>query len=117
AANVGEAANVAEHFAEFIGPLPRDGPGADTPRADTANGPAVRVFGEVQFLADFRQDFFEQEAGVLIAQRIVFEAAIAARLLARLGRRHFARIDEDADGRWHFLLRDEIVEHDRHAKL
>ena len=52
----------------------------------------------------------------MIAHRIVFETAIAARLLARLGRRDFARVDEDADGHWHFLLRDEIIEYDRHAE-
>ena len=117
AANVGEAADVTEHFAKFIGPLPRYGPRADAAGTDPANRAAVRVLCQAIFLPHLRQDFFEQKTGVLVAERIVLEAAIAARFLARLRRGNLAGIDKEADGHGHFLLRDEIVEHNRRAEL
>ena len=42
----------------------------------TANGPHLGVFGDGVPLFDFRNDFFEQEAGVAIAEAVVFEAAV-----------------------------------------
>src|SRR6516164_4291266 len=50
AANVGEAADVAQHLAEQVRPFPGDGERADATRADTANGPAGGVLAHVVLL-------------------------------------------------------------------
>src|SRR2546426_11287216 len=97
AANVGEAADVTEHFAKFIGPLPGDGPRADAAGTDAANRAAVRVLGQVIFLPYLGQDFFEQKTGVLVAERIVFKTPVAARLLARSEER---RVGKECRSRW-----------------
>ena len=84
AADVGEAADVAEHLAESVGPLPGDGERADAARGDAANRPALGVVGQLVLLADLRQDLLQQEPGVLVAERVVLEAAVAG-LLRVLG--------------------------------
>ena len=67
---------------------------ANAAGADAANRTAGRIVRELVALRHFGQHLVEQEAGVLIAERIVLEAAIAvAFFLARLWR-EIARIDE-----------------------
>src|SRR5204863_5716484 len=97
--------------------LPRDAGGADPARARGTNGPAARILPQVVLLSYFRQDFFLQKAGVLIGERVVFEAAVTARFLALLIGRKSSRIDEDADRHGHIFFVNEIVKDDRHAKI
>src|SRR5262245_51441146 len=47
ALEVREAADEADHLAELIGPLPGDGEGADGPAAGAADGPSLRILGQV----------------------------------------------------------------------
>src|SRR5436305_1611847 len=76
AAEVREAADVAEHRAEQVRPLPRDRERADAARANAADRPARRVAAQLHRLADLRQDLLLQEAGVLVGKRVVLEAAV-----------------------------------------
>jgi hypothetical protein len=117
AADVGEAADVAENFTESVGPLPRHGEGADAAGTGAADGAQIRILGELVFLRHFGQEFAEEELRVGVAEGIVFETAVAAVFTALLGGRDNARIHEQADGDGHFLFRDEVVEHGRHAVL
>src|SRR5207249_3450711 len=83
---------------EQVGPLPGGGEGADAAGADAADGPPGRVGAEAVVLADLRQDLLLEEAGVLVGQGVVLEGAVLPRPLPRPGRRHDARVDEEADG-------------------
>ena len=82
APDVGEAADVAEHLAEGVGPLPGHGERADAAGRNPADRPASRLVRQLVLLADLRQDLLQQEPGVLVAERVVLEAAVADRLLA-----------------------------------
>ena len=75
APNVREAADVAEHLAKLIGPLPRDRERADAARTDTADRALVGIVGQIErmFLHGERQELVEQEPSVLVAQRVVFK--------------------------------------------
>ena len=53
ATDIGEAADMADHFAEKVGTFPGDGEGTDPPRACPADQPLFRVLGEVVVLCDF----------------------------------------------------------------
>src|SRR5439155_13807595 len=76
AADVGEAADVAQHLAEQLGPLPGDGEGADAAGADAADRPAGGVLLQVDLLADLGEDLLFEEPGVLVRQRVVLEAPV-----------------------------------------
>ena len=76
----------------------------------------VGVLGEIDLLADLRQDLLQQEARVAVGGIVVLEAAVVARQRVGIRRRHDAGIDHDRDGDRHLLLRDQVVEDDRHAK-
>src|SRR5258706_890735 len=78
APDICKAANLAEHFSERFGPLPCNGKRTDAARTHSTDGAHFRVVGEFVLLADFRQNFLQQELGVLIAERVVLEAAVVA---------------------------------------
>src|SRR5206468_9157085 len=80
AADVGEAADVAQDLAEEIGPLPGDRERANAPRANAADSSPGGVLPKIVILAHFRQNLFFQKPDVLIGERVVFEATVAARL-------------------------------------
>ena len=50
--------------------------GADRPAAGPADGPAGGVLGQVVLLADLGQHLVDDEAGVLVAERVVLDAAV-----------------------------------------
>src|SRR5260370_20411748 len=81
AANVGEAADVAEDLAEHVGPLPGGGEGADAPGGGAANAAGRGVGAQLVLLADLGQYLLFEKLDILRRQRIVFKAAIAKRLL------------------------------------
>ena len=80
AGDVGEAADPREDLAELVRPLPGDGPGADAAAADAGDGAAVGVVAELDRLLDLGQDLLEQEPGVLVGERVVLDAPLAAAL-------------------------------------
>src|SRR5262249_32214332 len=66
-------------------------------------------------LGHLRQDLFDQEARVAIAEGIVFEAAAEARLPVRRIRGQDSGIDENADSGRHLSLVNQVVEDDVRA--
>jgi len=73
---VGEAAAVADHFAEGVGALPGHREGADASGADPADRPAGRVRDDGIALLDLREQLLDQEARVPVAERVVFDAPV-----------------------------------------
>jgi hypothetical protein len=67
-------------------------------------------------LPDLGQDLFQQEAGVLIAERVVLEAAVVRAPGVSGSFSPVAGVDEDADVGGISLV-NQIVEDDRHAEL
>lgn len=116
AADIRKTADVADDFAEFIRPLPGNGESADAAGGVSADGPAIGVSGDVQPLRGDGEQFFQQKAGVEIAEGVVLVGAIAA--WSDAGRRggNGAGIDEDADGDGQFAFGDEVIQHDGGAK-
>ncbi len=117
AADVGEGADGGEDLAELVWTLPGDGEGADAAAAGTADRALVWVAGQSLDGADFGENFVEEEARVLIAEGIVFEASIgdSPRALGCGCSGVVTWIDEDADGGWHVTLVDELVKDGWHA--
>lgn len=116
AADVGERSDGGEDLAELVGALPGDGEGADAAAAGSADRALVGVAGQGLDAGDRRENFFEQEAGVLIAQSVILKAAIghSPGALGSGSGGAVARIDEDADGGWHGSFVNELVENRRH---
>ena len=118
AADVGEAADVADDFAELVGSFPGDREGADAAGTHAADGTRFGFLAQLIFLFHFGQNFLEEKAGILIGERVVFEAAIigaktvGGKLIASV-----ARIDEDADGDGHFAFVNEVIEDDGGAEF
>ena len=56
--------------------FPRDGEGAYSAGAQAGGGMAFRVIGDFVGLANFGKYFVDEKSGILIAERVVFEAAI-----------------------------------------
>src|SRR5580658_3771837 len=56
-ADIDEAANVAQNFAEFVRPLPRDGESSDRSGARPADAALIGVFGDVVLLVKRRHKF------------------------------------------------------------
>ncbi len=115
AAQIRIAADEAEHAAKNVGASPGRGEGGDAAGARSGNGDGVRIARQGVLFGHFGQDLIDEEARVAIAQGVVFEAAVEARLPVRGGRRQHAGIDENADGGRHFALVDQIVEDDVRA--
>ena len=61
AANVGEAADIAEDFAKLIGTFPGDGESTDASRTDATGGTVIGILRDVVLAFDSRQEFFQQE--------------------------------------------------------
>ncbi len=118
AADVREAADVADHLAELVRPFPGRRKGADAAgavAADRASGRIVRQFHGVTLL-NLGQDLLQQELHILTAERVVFETAVLAGLAALARRRHDAGIDEDPGHRGQFLRMDQVVEDHRNPE-
>lgn len=116
-ADVGEGADSRKDSAELVWALPSGGEGADTAAAGTAEGALGWIAGQWLDLSDCREDFFDQEAGVVAAQSVIFEAAVVGspRALRGGGVDFVARVDEDANGGWHGSAVDEVVKNGGHA--
>src|ERR1700749_4778204 len=104
APDVGEAAAVADDFAKSVGTFPGDGESANAARTHATDSVTCRVTGNVAASSDLRQQFIDQKTGILIAKRVVFEAAVV--VAAKNGRpgAFVARVDEKPDGHRHFSL-------------
>ena len=111
-------ADGAEHAREGVGPLPGGSEGADGTAGGTADaavvpllrqhdGPAVGGF----FGFHIGQELIQQETGVVIAQAIVFKAAVEAVQRIRALCLNPAMHDEHANGDGHLLLGDQPVKH------
>ena len=116
-ADIRVAPHVRQHLAERVGPLPRGGERADRSRADPPNDAVDGVGGQFQLAAHFRQQFFEEEAGILIAESVVFEAAIRTGLLSLDCGGNLPGVDEHRDGDWDRSLVNQVVEDDGGTKL
>ncbi len=125
AADVGEAADVADDLAEEVGSLPRDGEGANSAGAGSTNDTLLRVLGQVVGLAYFGKEFGFEHAGVSVAEGVVFHAAIAfspflagAPILSTFDFIHEdTGIDEDPDGDGNVSLMNEVIEGESGAAL
>lgn len=118
AANIGEAANVTEHLAERVRPLPRHCERADSAGAHAAYAPPCCIGAKVVLGGYFRNYLFQQEAGVSPAERIVFDAALAAVVAGRWRSAwNIAGIDEDTDHHGDFLFVDKVVHDDGRSYL
>jgi hypothetical protein len=76
----------------------------------------IRVVGQGVGLADFRKDLFEEKPGILVAERVIFEAAILSRLAALFRRRNHPGIDEDSDRDGDVASVNQIIENGRGTK-
>lgn len=115
--DVGEAADMADYVLEEVGAFPGHGEGTDSSGAHSADGSAGRISGELVGFADLGKDFFFQKLGILRAEGVVFDAAVASLLvlpplpaLDLVGEETW--IDEDADGQGDFLGGVKVVEDD-----
>ena len=120
ATNVGEAADMAEDFAEPLRMFPCCRKCTDTAAGNTANRAVIRVRGDVQLLLGHNvwQKFFSKEACILIAECVVFKTAIIGPpAIFRDDVTLVARIDEHADRYRHFAAMNQIVEYNWRAEL
>src|SRR5204862_7914884 len=80
AADVREAADLREQLAEGIGPLPSDGESADRAATHSADGAQLGILGEfhAKLLRHERQELVDEKSRIGVAERVVFEAAVAA---------------------------------------
>ena len=77
AADIGEAADVADDIAEEVGPLPGDGEGADAAGTSSTDDTAFGVFCEGEIFTNFGEDFGLKHAGVGLVEGVVFDTAVA----------------------------------------
>ncbi len=78
AADVGEAADVAEHLAELVGTLPRDGESGDSAGGDAADRAVLGVLRDIEPLQRHGEKFLDQELGVPVTERVIFKRPVAA---------------------------------------
>jgi len=114
--DVREAPDVTDDLSKGIGPLPRGGEGTDPTRTVSADDTMIRVAGQGVGLADFRKDLFEEKPGILVAERVIFEAAILSRLAALFRRRNHPGIDEDSDRDGDVASVNQVIENGRGTK-
>ncbi len=74
---IGETANVTAYFSKIVRPFPGNSPGTNAARTGTRNGSPFRVIGQSVRLGNFREDFFDQEPGIIVTKCIVFDTAIS----------------------------------------
>ena len=110
-----------KHLAKRVGPLPGDRKCADAAARNAADRVALRIVREWVILVNCGQNFGDQKLGVVVAERVVFKAAILRLRIPAGLRRQFiflvAWVDKYADRHRHVALVDEIVEHDGHAEI
>ena len=107
-----EPRNEAYDTAEIVRALPGSRKGAITAGGSAADSAKIWVGCQVIGFAHFGQDLFGEKARVPSGHRVVFIAAVKARLLGCASRRKYSGIDENADRNGHFALVNEIVEDD-----
>jgi len=120
AADVGEAADVTEHFAEPFGVFPGGSEGTDAATGNATDGPVCRIRGkvELQFGNDVGNEFQLQKPRVLVAESIVLKAAIGSPpAVIGDGATAVAWVDKQADGDWEFTAMNQIVEDHRDSEL
>lgn len=115
AADIGEAADMADDIFEEVGAFPGNGEGADSSRAHTTDGAAGGIGGEFDGLANLGEDFLFEKLGVFGREGIIFDGAVAAFLTAPIllaldlsGEE--PGINEDSDGEGRFALGVQVVE-------
>ncbi len=116
AADVCEAADVAQHLTELVRFLPSRGECANAAGRNAAHGPLLRIARHVQTLQRDGKKLPREKPHVTISQRIIFKRTIAPILRTGLRRRNRARIDEHGNCHRHRLLMNQVVEHGRHPK-
>jgi hypothetical protein len=112
-----EAGDETYDTAEIVRTLPGNRKGTITTGRGAGDGAKIRIGCQIVRLAHFGQDLFGEKARIAPGHRVVFVAAIEARLLGCASRRKYSGIDEDADRNGHFALVDEIVEDDRGSRV
>src|SRR5882724_5793782 len=98
AAQVRKAADKAEHAMKNVGAGPCRVERRVAPRAGAGDCAIVGIVREVVVFGNLRQDLFDQEGGKAWADRVVFGAAVEARLRVRTGAWNHAWVNEHADG-------------------
>ena len=122
AAEIDETADGGVDLAKLIGPLPRGGEGRDAAAARAADRAHGGIFGNGKLFLDLGQNLFEEQANVAVAERIVFESAVArggAGFLrgVRRTRGIITRIDHHGDRHGHFAASDQVFKYDGHAPV
>src|ERR1700683_1584276 len=95
AAQIGEAADEAEHPVGGGRAVPGGGETGNAAGAGTGDGAIVGIVRKVVAFSYFRQDLFDQETRIAIAQSVVFEIAVVAILPVARERGKYAGVDED----------------------
>ena len=89
AAEVGEAADDAQDFAELVGTLPRHREGRDRTRTGAADATPLGILRDVVVLVEHRHQLVDDDAGILVVERVVLGrpvcVAVAPVLRRRLG--------------------------------
>src|SRR5215467_14684889 len=96
-AQVGEAADEAEHALKDIRPLPRRIERRVPAGARAGDRAVIWIVREVVEVRYFGQNLFCEEGRKARPDGVIFRAAIEARLCIRSGARDYAGIDEHAD--------------------
>ncbi len=116
--------NATENSAESIRPFPRCGERTDCSAAGSPDGPVVAIPGENDRSAIaglpglyVGEQFIKQEAGIVVAQAIILEAAIEPIECLIMGCLHSAMHHKDTNGDGHLFAVDELVEDSRRVVL
>src|SRR6185437_15358349 len=104
ATDIRKTADMAEHLAKLIRPLPGCGECADASGRNATDSSLRRIGRDVQVFQRDRQELLDQEAYVAVPHRIVFKRAIAAIFGSWLRGGNGAWIDEHGNGNRHCLL-------------
>ena len=110
---------MADHAAKEIRPMPRRRECRNAAATVTTNSTRTRIFGnhQIVLLRHHRPQLVDDEVRVIRAHRVVLKRPIAPRLIARLRTRHTARIHKQPDRYRQLLLVNEIIKHNRHARV
>src|SRR5262245_21157615 len=100
ARDVGEAAEPREDLAKLVLPIAGHWPGTDATAADAGDRAAFRVMAQLHGHFDFGKDLLEDESGVAVGKRVVFQATLAAARFAASA----ARVDENGDRYGHIAF-------------
>ena len=116
AAQIHKAADIAQHLAKFVGPLPRHHERRDRPRARPADAVLFGILRNVVVLVQHRHQLVHNDARVFVVGRVVFRGTIGGAVApfrkVRLGLVGApAGIDEDPDHHRNLAPVDEVVHH------